>query len=200
MRDDTSEHLAFALPGARPHYGPDKTRRGRAYRPSLDASTSERSIARRRLHDHGARARRAGGASHARRRRSRDRGRRTRATSRPANGKLELGFEPAIAPGERKTFSVTYRVSKPRHGLFFIKPTAAHPEKVAHAWTQSQDEYARYWFPCLDYPHEKQRYVDDHRRAEGHVRAGQRRSLSNGRTRAGTPSFAIARTCRTART
>lgn len=24
MSDETTEHLAFALPGARPHYGPDK--------------------------------------------------------------------------------------------------------------------------------------------------------------------------------
>ena len=73
------------------------------------------------------------------------------------NGKLEIAFDPALRPGERTTFSVRYRVSKPRHGLFFVKPTAAHPEKVVHAWTQSQDENARFWFPCLDYPHEKQR-------------------------------------------
>ncbi len=74
----------------------------------------------------------------------------------PRDGKLEIRFEPAIAAGERAAFAIRYRVSKPRHGLFFIKPSPAHPEKITHAWTQSQDEYARYWFPCLDYPHEKQ--------------------------------------------
>jgi len=73
------------------------------------------------------------------------------------NGKLEIEFAPAIKAGERATFAVTYSVVKPRHGLFFVKPTKAHPEKIAHAWTQSQDENARYWFPCMDYPHDKQR-------------------------------------------
>ncbi|MFZ1018294.1 MAG: M1 family metallopeptidase, partial [Candidatus Cybelea sp.] len=73
------------------------------------------------------------------------------------DGKLEIVFEKPIPAGERASVAVTYRASKPRHGLFFVKPTAEHPEKVAHVWTQSQDQYARYWFPCLDYPHEKQR-------------------------------------------
>jgi aminopeptidase N len=73
------------------------------------------------------------------------------------NGKLELHFDPAIPPRSSVTFSIGYALSKPRHGLFFIHPTQAHPEYIRHAWTQSQDENARYWFPCLDYPHEKQR-------------------------------------------
>jgi aminopeptidase N len=154
MRDDTNEHLAFALPGARPHYGPDKlvevehidlhltphldegsldgvcTTRVRA----LDEPVSRLTLNAVDLE--------IGGVEHA--------------AFSIREGMLELRFEPAIAPGESKTFSVTYRVSKPRHGLFFIQPTSAHPEKVTHAWTQSQDEYARYWFPCLDHPQEKQ--------------------------------------------
>ena len=69
---------------------------------------------------------------------------------------LEIRFEPAIAAGEEAVFAIEYRVVKPRHGLFFVKPDPQHPHKVAHCWTQSQDENARYWFPCLDYPHEKQ--------------------------------------------
>ena len=72
------------------------------------------------------------------------------------DGSLQISFEPAIAPGEEAAFAVTYRANDPRHGLFFIAPSEAYPEKVAHAWTQSQDQNARYWFPCLDYPHAKQ--------------------------------------------
>ncbi|HET9096050.1 MAG TPA: M1 family aminopeptidase [Candidatus Baltobacteraceae bacterium] len=65
-----------------------------------------------------------------------------------ADGKhVEITFDPAIAPEEEAAFVVRYSVTHPRHGLFFVKD---------HAWTQSQDENARYWFPCLDYPHEKQ--------------------------------------------
>jgi aminopeptidase N len=60
---------------------------------------------------------------------------------------LRVTFEPAIAPEEQVTFSVRYSITNPRHGLFFTGN---------HAWTQSQDENARYWFPCLDYPGEKQ--------------------------------------------
>lgn len=70
--------------------------------------------------------------------------------------KLEVRFDPPLAANERATFRVTYRADRPRHGLFFVEPTPAYPNKVRHAWTQSQDENARYWFPALDYPHEKQ--------------------------------------------
>src|SRR5579864_5474906 len=69
---------------------------------------------------------------------------------------LDVTFEPALAPADVETFAVGYSVVRPRHGLFFVEPTAAYPNRVRHAWTQSQDENARFWFPCLDYPHEKQ--------------------------------------------
>lgn len=74
--------------------------------------------------------------------------------SRPKT--LDVFFDSPIAPGETATFAICYSVTKPRQGLFFIEPTAEYPNRVTHAWTQSQDENARYWFPCLDYPHEKQ--------------------------------------------
>ncbi len=164
MRDETNEHQPFALPGARPQFGPDKivavehidlhltpnfadesldgvcTMTVRALDEpvqhltldavDLDVSRVER------LSD----AARAGREQ----------------TFRTRQGKLEIEFEPPIPAGGSATFAVRYCVLKPRHGLFFVKPTADHPEKVTHAWTQSQDQYARYWFPCLDYPHEKQ--------------------------------------------
>ncbi|HLX26737.1 MAG TPA: M1 family aminopeptidase [Candidatus Cybelea sp.] len=156
MGDDTNEHLPFALPGARPRYGPDKSVAVEEIdlhlTPDIDSesldgicSTTVRAfdepVSRLVLDAVDLEIGRVDGAARSSRR----------------NGKLELEFEPPIAPGERRTFSIAYRVVKPRHGLFFVKPTPAHPEKVAHVWTQSQDEYARYWFPCLDYPHEKQR-------------------------------------------
>jgi aminopeptidase N len=164
--DDTNVHRAFALPGSLAHYGPDKvvavehidlhltpdleretldgicTTTVRALdedveRLVLDAVDLEISAVERRTSADAS----AGSPQPFVRR----------------DGKLEVTFEPPIKAGERATFAVTYRAVKPRHGLFFVKPNAAHPEKVAHAWTQSQDENARYWFPCMDYPHEKQR-------------------------------------------
>ena len=69
---------------------------------------------------------------------------------------LDITFEPPIPAGEDAKFAIAYSVEHPRHGLFFIEPSSAYPDRVPHLWTQSQDENARYWFPCLDYPHEKQ--------------------------------------------
>ncbi len=159
LGDERNNHRAFALPGSRPHYGPDKTVEVELIdldlKPDLEAETLEGvcTTTVRALDEDVERLAldavdlEVGGVD-------RD-GVAQRFTCR--NGKLEIAFDPALRPGERTTFSVRYRVSKPRHGLFFVKPTAAHPEKVVHAWTQSQDENARFWFPCLDYPHEKQR-------------------------------------------
>ncbi len=155
MRDEKNGHQAFALPGARAHYGPDKVvaveHIDLHLTPHLDdesldgvCATTVRAldepVSHLTLDAVDLEVSSVDGA---------------RFTSR--EGALDLEFEPAIAPGEQRTFAVSYRVSKPRQGLFFIKPTSAHPEKVAHLWTQSQDEHARYWFPCLDYPQDKQR-------------------------------------------
>lgn len=43
----------------------------------------------------------------------------------------------------------------PRRGLYFIAPDEAYPHKHRQVWTQGQDEDARYWFPCFDYPNQK---------------------------------------------
>jgi aminopeptidase N len=69
---------------------------------------------------------------------------------------LEVHFEPAIEPAETISFAIRYGVRDPRHGLFFVEPTPEYPDKIPHLWSQNQDEHARYWFPCLDYPHAKQ--------------------------------------------
>lgn len=183
MNDDTSERHAFALPGTRPQYGPDKlvnvehidlhltpdferegldgicTMSVRALDEPVALLTLDAvDLAVSRVERHAPDSKSRGALGHAVR-----------------GEKLDIAFDPAIAPGERATFSIAYRVERPRHGLFFVKPTPAHPEKVTHVWTQSQDEYARYWFPCLDYPYEKTEHVGDDRRARGNVRAGQRR-------------------------
>ena len=65
-------------------------------------------------------------------------------------------FDPPLPAGTRTAFTIDYRVDHPRRGLYFTGPTAREPRKPMQAWTQSQDQDARMWFPCLDYPHEKQ--------------------------------------------
>jgi aminopeptidase N len=71
-------------------------------------------------------------------------------------GTLRVHLPKTLAAGERTSFAVAYRIEHPRAGLYFVAPTKEHPDKPTQCWTQSQDEYARYWFPCFDYPHAKQ--------------------------------------------
>lgn len=43
----------------------------------------------------------------------------------------------------------------PREGVYFTEPDKEHPEKEVQAWTHSETEFARYWFPCYDHPNER---------------------------------------------
>jgi aminopeptidase N len=69
---------------------------------------------------------------------------------------LTVTFAQPLAARARTTFAVDYRVEDAVRGLYFTEPDAAEPQKPRQAWTQSQDQDARAWFPCLDYPHGKQ--------------------------------------------
>jgi len=156
--DEASGHRSFALPGARPHYGPDKT----VAVEHIDLHLTPDLAARRldgvvtttvRALDEPVGSLRLDAIDIAVSAATRD-GRPLAFT--PRDGAVDVRFDPPIAAGARATFALAYRVEDPRHGLFFIGPTPEYPDKVVHAWTQSQDQNARYWFPCLDYPHEKQ--------------------------------------------
>jgi aminopeptidase N len=47
---------------------------------------------------------------------------------------------------------ITYRLEQPQRGLYFIAPDRDYPTKPLQVWTQGEDEDSRYWFPGLDYP------------------------------------------------
>jgi len=68
--------------------------------------------------------------------------------------KLAITFAAPLAEGEEAVLAIAYG-GAPRRGLYFVTPEPAYPEKQLQAWTQGQDEDARYWFPCYDYPNEK---------------------------------------------
>ncbi len=156
--DDTHERRAFALPGSTLHYGPDKT---------VDVLHVDLNLVpdmeRRRLEGVCTTTVRALDepvalltldAVDLNVSSVESSGRKLKFTSR--GDRLDVHFDPPLAPEEKATFAIAYSVEKPRHGLFFVEPSTEYPKKIRHAWTQSQDENARYWFPCLDYPHEKQ--------------------------------------------
>lgn len=66
---------------------------------------------------------------------------------------IELGKE--VPAGEVVYLAIDYLVSKPRHGAHFVVPDAQEQERLQMVWTQSEPEYARYWYPCLDTPSDR---------------------------------------------
>ncbi|MEL6903406.1 MAG: aminopeptidase, partial [Cyanobacteria bacterium J06606_4] len=54
----------------------------------------------------------------------------------------------------RKPFAIVirYAVENPQRGLYFIGPDKDYPDKPVQVWTQGEDEDSRFWFPCFDYP------------------------------------------------
>jgi aminopeptidase N len=56
--------------------------------------------------------------------------------------------------GESHQLLVVYH-GAPVRGMHFVGPDEAYPDKPLQAWTQGQDEDARFWFPCADYPNQK---------------------------------------------
>lgn len=148
-----SEHRPFALPGARPQYGPDKVvdvlHIDLALRPDIErrrldatCTTTVRAI-------DGAVGRlvldavdlqvhavaREGGAPLA---------------FRSTSDTLEITVDPPLSANEQLVFAVDYTVEHPRRGVYFID------YGPKHVWTQNQDSDARAWFPCFDHPAEKQ--------------------------------------------
>ncbi len=49
---------------------------------------------------------------------------------------------------------VAYSCS-PTKGVYFIEPDPEHPEREVQAWSHSEAEFARHWYPCYDHPNEK---------------------------------------------
>ena len=70
------------------------------------------------------------------------------------DGALTVRFAKHLKAGEEQTVSVAYH-GAPRRGIYFIAPDEGYPKKPLQIWTQGQDEDARAWFPCFDYPNEK---------------------------------------------
>ena len=65
-----------------------------------------------------------------------------------------LAINPSVPLSGSHTLKITYS-STPNEGIYFIEPDKEHPEKEVQAWTHSEAEFARYWFPCYDNPNDK---------------------------------------------
>lgn len=65
---------------------------------------------------------------------------------------LQIYTTEPLPVGEAIVIEIHYQIDRPSRGLYFIYPTPADPQKPLQAWTQGEDEDSRYWFPCFDYP------------------------------------------------
>jgi aminopeptidase N len=75
-----------------------------------------------------------------------------------ANVEFEYDNAVLAVPLAEKKGSRSIRVeysASPKEGLYFSAPDAEHPEKDVQAWTHSEPEAARYWYPCHDHPSDK---------------------------------------------
>src|SRR5687768_8978124 len=66
---------------------------------------------------------------------------------------VELGRE--LPAGEKFQLAIEYTIEKPKHGFHFVVPDESEPSQPRMIWTQSEPEYARYWFPCFDSPNDR---------------------------------------------
>ncbi|MGB3200427.1 MAG: M1 family metallopeptidase [Nodosilinea sp.] len=66
--------------------------------------------------------------------------------------RLHIRLEPPTVAGETFAVAIAYRLVQPERGIYFIGPDQHYPDKPVQVWTQGEDEDSRFWFPCFDYP------------------------------------------------
>ena len=147
-----SERLPFALPGARPHYGPHRVVRVEHIdlhlRPVFATKTLHGEVATRvRAIENGVRTLRLDAVDLTIDGVREEDGAELAFTATAKD--LTIDLRAPLAAGEAFTFVIAYRAIEPRRGLYFI-------DRPRQAWTQSQDTDARAWLPCFDHPAEKQ--------------------------------------------
>jgi aminopeptidase N len=66
--------------------------------------------------------------------------------------KLSIQLHSPTLLHQRLAIAIAYSVQKPQRGIYFIQPNKYYPHKPTQVWTQGEDEDSRFWFPCFDYP------------------------------------------------
>ncbi|BCX09021.1 MAG: aminopeptidase [Fischerella sp.] len=66
--------------------------------------------------------------------------------------KLSIKLHSPTLLHQRLAIAIAYSVQKPQRGIYFIQPNKHYPHKPTQVWTQGEDEDSRFWFPCFDYP------------------------------------------------
>ena len=79
-------------------------------------------------------------------------GKRPRLRFETRDGQLTVTLNRAYDPGETIRLAIDYVVREPQRGAHFVVPDPGDPDQPPMVWTQSEPEWARHWFPCLDSP------------------------------------------------
>lgn len=66
--------------------------------------------------------------------------------------KLYIQLAQPTEAGKLVKLAIAYSVENPQRGLYFVGPDKSYPDKPVQVWTQGEDEDSRFWFPCFDYP------------------------------------------------
>jgi aminopeptidase N len=78
----------------------------------------------------------------------------TAAQFRHEGDKLHVELPEGIGP-ENILLAIDYTVVQPKHGAHFVSPDPNEPGSLKMVWTQSEPEFARFWFPCFDHPSDR---------------------------------------------
>ncbi|MGK7920788.1 MAG: M1 family aminopeptidase, partial [Trichodesmium sp.] len=65
---------------------------------------------------------------------------------------LQIYLQPVTTTNQVIKVAIAYNANNPQRGLYFTTPDKHYPDKPTQVWTQGEDEDSRYWFPCFDYP------------------------------------------------
>ncbi|MGL5062132.1 MAG: M1 family aminopeptidase, partial [Microcoleus sp.] len=65
---------------------------------------------------------------------------------------LQVNLQEPTTANQSITIAIDYSVENPQRGLYFVGPEKHYPDKPTQVWTQGEDEDSRFWFPCFDYP------------------------------------------------
>ena len=77
------------------------------------------------------------------------------ATCRKSPPRVAFCRSPSTAPTARRHLRRGDQLRRlPRHGLHFIMPDPAYPDRPLAIWTQGEAEDTHHWLPCYDYPND----------------------------------------------
>src|SRR5579859_4375452 len=68
--------------------------------------------------------------------------------------KLHVRLDRMYRHGEGFAIAIQYS-AQPRIGLIFVEPSEGNPDHPVQAWTQGETEYHHFWFPCHDFPNDR---------------------------------------------